>query len=340
MNITRYFKQTVKILSIDGGGIRGYIPALILEDLAERLKKRGKSPDFASHFDIIAGTSSGSLTALGLTAPAADTEGDNKYLNIPRHSISDIVNMYEVRRNEIFPEMPLSGLKTIRQAFHEKYDDTGLERVLEDLFGDRTMEDTLTDVLISSYDLKTARPVMIQKSSKGQTRENFFMKDVARGSSAAPTYFEPHLMTSLSGNTEYCLIDGAMAANNPSLCAYVEARQLYPKAQKFIICSFGTGYSPQRWDYRKAQKWGFLDWISPQNGTPLYHIMAGAQEQCVDSQVSAIPEVTYYRINPLLTNTKDNIDDASIENMKLLKKIAQKEILEREDTLDTIAEKI
>ncbi len=340
MEITKYLKQTVKILSIDGGGIRGYIPALILENLAERLQALGKSIDFSDHFDIIAGTSSGSLTALGLTAPAVNRQNPDTYTNRPQYTISDIVNMYEIRRNEIFPRKPLATIQTLRQVFHEKYDDTGFEKLLEDLFGNRTMADTLTNVLLSSYDLKSARPVMIRKSMINETRENFYLKDVARGSSAAPTYFEPHTMTSLSGNTEYCLIDGAMAANNPALCAYVEARKLFPKARKFIICSFGTGYIPYQWDYKKAKKWGFLDWISPQNGTPLYHIMAGAQEQCVDSQVSAIPEVEYYRINPVLNMAKDDIDDARIENMKLLKATAQREITARAELLDTIADKL
>ncbi len=337
MEIKKYFKQTVKILSIDGGGIRGYIPALILENLAIRLKEQGKSEDFSRHFDIVAGTSSGSLTALGITSPAIDKQKPDNFSSIPQYSISDIVNIYEVRRNDIFPRIPLAGIQTLRQAFHEKYDDSGFKKLLEDLFGNRTLADTLTNVLISSYDLKSAKPVMIRKSMLSETRENFYIKDIARGSSAAPTYFEPHTMTSLSGNTEYCLIDGAMAANNPALCAYVEARQLYPMAHKFIICSFGTGFIPHHWDYKKAQKWGFLDWISPQNGTPLYHIMTGAQEQCVDSQVSAIPEIEYYRINPILKFGKDDIDDTSIKNMKLLKSVAGKEIKEKTDILNTIA---
>lgn len=300
MKLSNYFRRTVKILSIDGGGIRGYIPALILEDLVKRLIAKGKSKDLADHFDIIAGTSSGSLTALGLTAPAYNPEDTDTYSSIPGYSISDIVNMYEIRRHDIFPKISQSGFQTIRQAFHEKYDDTGFKKVLEDLFGKRTIADSLTNVLISSYDLKSGMPVMIRKSILEKTGENFYMKDVARGSSAAPTYFEPHMMTSLSGNTEYCLIDGAMAANNPALCAYVEARTLFPHAVKFLIISIGTGRVPQHWDYKKARNWGFLDWISPQNGTPLYTIMAGAQEQCLRSQISSIPGVKYLRINTVL----------------------------------------
>lgn len=128
MKLSNYFRRTVKILSIDGGGIRGYIPALILEDLVKRLIAKGKSKDLADHFDIIAGTSSGSLTALGLTAPAYNPEDTDTYSSIPGYSISDIVNMYEIRRHDIFPKISQSGFQTIRQAFHEKYDDTGFKK--------------------------------------------------------------------------------------------------------------------------------------------------------------------------------------------------------------------
>ena len=338
MKILNRFKRTVKILSIDGGGVRGYIPVLILEALAALLREKGKPDDFSSHFDIIAGTSSGSLTALALTIPETSEEDPSVLLRKPKYSISDIVNIYETRSTDIFPLLPLSGLQFIKQAFREKYDDEGFEKVLEDIFGSNTVDDSLTDILISSYDLKSDSPVMIKKSHQNALGENFFMKDVARGSSAAPTYFEPHIMKSLSGKTEYCLVDGAMAANNPSLCAYTEARSLFPGAKNFIIFSVGTGKIPHHWDYMNARNWGFLDWISPQNGSPLYSIMKGAQEQCLDSQITIIPGVKYYRINPVLGKRNSNIDNASPQNMKQLRATAEKSIEENMKLLKKIAD--
>ena len=338
MDILSRFKRKIRILSIDGGGIRGYIPALILEELSNILLEQGKSPHLSRHFDIIAGTSSGSLTALALAAPKEDPEDSGSFLPEPEYSCSDIVNTYETRSVDIFPKIPIAQIQYLKQAFHDKYDDEGLEEVLEDIFGKRTVKDSLTDFLISSYDLKSGRPVMIRKSILKTTEENFYMKDVARGSSAAPTFFEPHYMKSLSGKTEYYLIDGAMAANNPSLCAYVEARSYFPDAGNFMIFSVGTGKLPPQWDYRNAKNWGLLEWISPQNGAPLYSILAGSQEQCLDSQIRAIPNLEYYRINPAIGKENANIDDASIENMVQLKRIAQKAIDKNRNMLTKIAD--
>ncbi len=331
------FKRKVTILSIDGGGIRGYIPALILEELSHLFAKTGTSPHLSRHFDLIAGTSSGSLTALALTAPKADPSNDSRFLPVPQYSASDIVNTYETRSLDIFPRMPLSQIQYLKQAFHDKYDDEGLEKVLDDIFGKRTVRDSLTDFLISSYDLKSGKPVMIRKSILKNSNENFYMKDVARGSSAAPTFFEPHHMTSLTGETEYYLVDGAMAANNPALYAYVEARSCFPGAKKFLILSVGTGNLPHQWDYRKAKDWGFLDWISPQNGTPLYSILSGSREQCIDDQLKAMPNIEYHRINPLIGKENANIDDASVENMVQLKTIARKAIEENRELLDKLS---
>lgn len=135
-------------------------------------------------------------------------------------------------------------------------------------------------------------PVMIRKSILEKTGENFYMKDVARGSSAAPTYFEPHMMTSLSGNTEYCLIDGAMAANNPALCAYVEARTLFPHAVKFLIISIGTGRVPQHWDYKKPGIGDFLTGYLPR--TVLLFTLSWPEPR---SSVSVLKSLRFRELN-------------------------------------------
>ncbi|MCK5154329.1 MAG: patatin-like phospholipase family protein, partial [Spirochaetales bacterium] len=152
MNFPFFRKKTIKILSIDGGGIRGYIPALILEKLSDLIKIKSGNGDLFSAFDIIAGTSSGSLTALGITAPIRK-KVNGGYSNKPGYSMTDIVNIYETCRTDIFPERTLDRLGMVKQAFHEKYTSSGLEKVLEGLFSERTMKDCLTNVLIASFDI-------------------------------------------------------------------------------------------------------------------------------------------------------------------------------------------
>jgi len=325
MNFPCFRKKTVKILSIDGGGIRGYIPALILEELSKLINIKSGNGNLASVFDLISGTSSGSLTALGISSPELK-EGSNLYTDKPRFSITDIVNIYETCRTDIFPERVFEQLGMVQQAFHEKYDSSDFEILLNDLFGQRTMKECLTNMLIVSFDVLGNKPFLITN------KDDFYMKDAARGSSAAPSFFEPALIKSLSTNSEYCLVDGALAANNPAMFAYSEARKLFPKAEKFIIFSLGTGKSTEHYSFEQIKNWGFVEWILPSNGTPLYSIMSKAQNDCVDMQFKNIPEVKYYRINPVLGKNNMEIDNISFNNMKKLKSTANK-IIEENITL-------
>jgi patatin-like phospholipase/acyl hydrolase len=330
MNFSPFRKKTIQILSIDGGGIRGYIPALILEKLSKLLKEKSGNGNLASVFDLIAGTSSGALTALGIASPDI-IEGTNSYTDKPRFSITEIVNIYETCRTDIFPERVFEQLGMVKQAFQEKYDSSGFELLLNDMFGKRTMGDCLTDILITSFDVLSNKPFLISKN------DDFYMKDAARGSSAAPSFFEPALIKSLSTDSEYCLVDGALAANNPSMFAYSEARKLFPKAEKFIIFSLGTGKSDEHYSFEQIKNWGFVEWILPSNGTPLYSIMSKAQNDCVDMQFKNLPEVEYYRINPILGRNNMEIDNISFNNMKKLKYAALNIIEENNTKLKKLA---
>ena len=114
INFPFFRKKTIKILSIDGGGIRGYIPALILEKLSALLEEESGNGNLFSAFDIIAGTSSGSLTALGIAAPNRKKENGG-YGNKTEYTMTDIVNIYETCRTDIFPKRTIEGLGMVKQ---------------------------------------------------------------------------------------------------------------------------------------------------------------------------------------------------------------------------------
>jgi patatin-like phospholipase/acyl hydrolase len=193
------------------------------------------------------------------------------------------------------------------------------------------MKDCLTNILIASFDILSNKPVIISND------DDFYMKDIARGSSAAPTFFEPALIESISEEKKYCLIDGAMAANNPAMFAYIKARIKFPKAQRFIILSLGTGQSTKFYNFEQIKNWGFVEWILPSNGTPIYSIMSRAQEGCVSMQLKNTPGVEYYRINPVLEGESLEIDNISFKNMKKLKTAAVKIIEENQNLLEKLA---
>src|SRR5690348_12496693 len=171
--------KRIKVLSVDGGGIRGIIPAVILGQLQERLGKV-----LWQAFDLIAGTSTGGIIALGIGTACKD---DGPY------SPAELENLYVQYGPAIFRKSLLTPLK---QLFGPKYSPAALEAVLEKFFGEIEFRSALKPLLISSYDLRGQLPFFF-KSHKIETNPsyNWKLRQIARATSAAPTYFPPlHLV--------------------------------------------------------------------------------------------------------------------------------------------------
>lgn len=340
----RFPGQTVKILSVDGGGIRGYIAALILEEIEKRRLAAGRKRPLCRCFDLMAGSSTGSIITLGLSAPAQTVPEKSPLANRvvhrfstgvqPKYSAAEIARIYRERGTDIFPRNIFRQLRTVRHAFFEKYGDGNFDRVLEEHFGDLTLKDALTRVLVTSYDTLTGKPLIMKNLTK---EDNFYLRDAARGSSAAPTYFEPAEVTGLESGKRHCLVDGGVFANNPAMCAYVEARRLHPLARRFFILSLGTGRLERSFEYDQIKSWGYVEWVRPSNGVPLISMMSSGQNKCVDYQMEHLPGVEYVRINPNLAGCSDEMDDAGPENMACLESVARRAIAENEGLLDRVA---
>ncbi len=335
-------KRHVKILSIDGGGIRGYIPALILREFEEKLRRRGWKRPIGRSFDLIAGTSTGSMIALGLAAPK-ELNNTSFSDRETAYSAADIVEFYEKHGLEIFPRRIFRQLQTMRHAFTEKYNDGEFYNLLKYYFGERTLRDAVTNVLATSFDVETSRPVIMKKVPprfRKEAPKNYYMSDAARGSSAAPTYFAPIRIASVDNSVQHALIDGAVFANNPAMCAYVEAQKIFPHAKKFTLLSLGTGSSKPKWKYEQMKDWGVIEWIQPSHGVPIANIMNKGQAQCVNYQLDHLPKVEYLRINPSIEGCNTAVDDAAPENMACLKRSAEKAFRDYEATIDRMVELI
>lgn len=192
-----------KILSIDGGGIKGLYSSTILEHLESKFG--GSCSDY---FDMICGTSTGGLIALALSQ------------KIPASEISKI---YTEHGKEIFPKQnKLIGL--IRQTLWKgKFKDDALKRVLVNIFGDKVLGESNNLLCIPTYSFTDARPIVFKFDHKeGNLNRDNKAKyvDVALATSAAPTYLP------LAEIAEYDykqFIDGGVWANNPSLLGLIEA---------------------------------------------------------------------------------------------------------------------
>ncbi len=350
---TARYKRTVRILSIDGGGVRGLIPTFLLHDIYRRIELRcaswgrRKVPRIHEVFDLVAGTSTGGLIALGLCAPEqhfnhggeSSAEREPPPAPHPAVTIERIIEIYTRYGSQVFPRWKFNRLRTVLQAFGEKYDAAPYERLLRMLFGDLRVSEALTNLLITSYDTERGTPFFFKRRPAHYRRyddRDFLMRDAARAASAAPTFFEPAYIRPVDGHSRefYCLIDGAIFASNPAMSAYIEARKMYPRARRFIIVSLGTGKRTRRFTYREMRNWGYIDWVSPIKGVPLTAMTTEGVAEAVNYQLTRLPGVEYYRFNAPLYGASEAMDDASDENIDALQGVARRIIEDNVTTLD------
>ncbi|HYF24446.1 MAG TPA: patatin-like phospholipase family protein [Baekduia sp.] len=239
----------MRILAIDGGGIRGLIPARVLESLEQLTGRR-----VADLFDLVAGTSTGGILACALTTPGPG--------GAPRHRAADLVELYRTEGPAIFRRSLWQRVRSGEGVLDEKHDAHALESALERYLGDALLSDALTSVLVTSYDLQAREPFFFKSWRTDEPGRDARMRDVARATAAAPTYFEPLLWQPPDGSPARSLVDGGVFANNPTMCAYAEAARIAP-GEEVTVLSLGTGELSDPIPHREAADWGLLEWVRP-----------------------------------------------------------------------------
>ncbi len=333
------------ILSIDGGGIRGIIPALVLVELEKRLAKKGISKPLHQLFDLIAGTSTGGIIASGLAAP--HPKDNTKAAATP----AELVDLYANRGDEIFDKSIFAKLKKgfgdffsdPRSLWQEKYDHQALVAILIDKLGNAKLSEGLTRIVMTAYDIENRGAVFMSntKDSTGKKSDDFHFWQAARATSAAPVYFEPARVENLSEKDPkkrmLSLVDGGVFANDPSMAAYVEGMKMKWTASDIHVLSIGTGQTERPIPFSEAKNWGALGWLSPSNGTPIISVFMHGQASTASYQAEKIlneDQQRYFRINGKLSQGNDELDDASPANIAKLKLDAQDIIKENSKTLD------
>ncbi len=246
-----------RILAVDGGGIRGLIPALLLRRLDELIREGDPEATLASSFDLIAGTSTGGLITLALTTP--DDAG------APIMTPADMVELYsgpEAKR--IFERPPLErvpGLGYASELIDPKYGLDELEQVLVERFGPRTIGEALTEILVSSYDMHGREPRFFKRWGASATATAV---DAGLATSAAPTYFPSHELDGAA------LVDGGVFVNNPTIAAVIEALKRTEgepiRPEDLLVVSLGTGHHERGYEPDQVAGWGSLGWILPSGG--------------------------------------------------------------------------
>ncbi|CAN8284437.1 unnamed protein product [Cochlearia groenlandica] len=333
------YGNLVTILSIDGGGIRGLIPASILAFLESQLQKLdGEEARLADYFDVIAGTSTGGLVTAMLTAP-------NKQ-GRPLFAASEIKDFYIEHCPKIFPQddhFPFSAAKKlVKSLTGPKYDGVYLHQLIKDKLGDIRLHQTLTNVVIPTFDIKHLQPTIFSTYEvKNNPLKNATLADITISTSAAPTYLPAHYFKTqdLVGNVrEYNLIDGGVAANNPALVAIGEVTKEITRGSsdffpirpndygRFLVLSLGTGNrkAEEKFSAKEVSGWGLLSWLTHDNSTPLIDAFTQASSDMVDFHLSSVfralhSEANYIRIqDDTLNGDAASVDISTIENLNIL----------------------
>ena len=294
--------MAASILSIDGGGMKGIITTIVLIRLEEYIRffSQDSSAKIGEYFDLIGGTSTGSI----ITALALYPDGDK-----PKYSAKDIYQMYISLGEKIFVKQSLFPL------FGAKYSNQGIKKVTEDIFGDLTLKDLYKPCIITTYDTASRKPTFFNSlTAIKDPNRNPLVREAVMASCSAPTYFPPVCLSS-TPDCSKSYIDGGVVANNPSLCALVEGLKLTncKNLSDILLLSVGNAENDENFTYRQVKKWGLLEWA-----LPLLSILLNTSDQTVHYQLRSIfhtigKDDNYLRLEKSDERKIPSLDDFSPE---------------------------
>jgi uncharacterized protein len=337
-----------RILSLDGGGIRGILSGKVLESLEEKLNEayakkngapRAKPIRLGEYFDLMSGTSTGGILTCLMLCPSDD---DPTY---PKYSAKEAVDLYLNNGAAIFKPTLFGRLPGFLEGFGgSKFGENSMVELLKTYFKEAKLSNMLKPCLITTYDIQERQAVFFT-SHDAQKKESkdFPLWEVCRATSAAPTYFPP---ASARSGDDYVIhaIDGGLFANNPCMCAMIEALKIFRDDSKrllpidqLMIVSIGTGEIKKKYIFDEAVKWGMLKWVKP-----IIDIMMTGVSETVDYQLRKLFRAVecpdqYFRIMPDMGSANPEMDDTTPKNLESLRQAGIKSADMNEDALDKIA---
>lgn len=324
--------MTFKILCFDGGGYRGRLAALMLVELQKAIdaacaRKKVPPRSVLDCFDLIAGTSTGSLIAAALSIGK---------------SAEDVLHIFKSDGAAIFPAQSLIDL-IFKAASAPLFDGSELDVVLHKHLGQTRLGEIKKALLITAYDSWNNRPLTFRSYDPASNKIRLF--DACRGSSAYPAGFPSHAIKedqetnpffqslrakrsyfsfdhSCDGRDGIPLIDGGIGANNPAALALAESiGSLSATAQDILLVSFGTGQMPPSINYEKGRKFSAKDW-NGNLGNPLLEMMFVGYSRISDELCrTMIGDQNYFRFQPVLL--PDAIDSVLIAKNNVVRITAE-----------------
>jgi patatin-like phospholipase/acyl hydrolase len=300
-------------LSIDGGGTRGLIPALYLQEIEDLSGK-----PVSELVDVIGGTSVGGILSLGLVAPDSS-------LTKPRYTARDFVDLFRTKSSVIFGTRALSIIQrftstVLNLTWEPGYSSEPLERLLSEKFKDIDLSAAIRPLVIPA--MQPDEQVFWFKSHNidvEETRHNFKMNDVGRSTSAAPTYFPDAKVKCLccEEHAELTFLDGGVVCNNPAEEVHREMKVLYPGARNLAVVSFGTGAA----DPKSLPR----DMGTIQAARTLIPVLMNRQAALADAQMRENLGAYYMRVQCVIAADVE-LDNSNPEVLQLLERQSYKQM--------------
>lgn len=324
-------KPYVRILSLDGGGVRGIIEARMLMHIEKEVGK-----PISQIFDIIGGTSAGGMIATLLSMP------DPKNPSKPLYTAEDVFNLLLTRSNNLFTQNFLSFGGTIGP----KYTNSGLKKLLKEFYQRHQLKDSIVDTAVFAYDVDDQTISTLSSWNNG----NILTRDAVGATTAAPTYFPAYTIKNpLHQNAIHpsdqhkSYIDGGIVANNPSVMLWMEAIKKFDKNNNYHIVSLGTGDFQKRIESQKVNGGGLITWlkylprlISSHQQNHTFNILNFFMKDSKKSKQEGI----YTRLNPTLIGESSALDNYSPEHLNNLIRNTDIYLFNNKKEIDTLIQNL
>ena len=330
--------ELIRVLAIDGGGIRGYLPALVLAELERRARRPA-----IELFDLVVGTSTGGIIGIGLASGLSAQDLADFYpkygFRIFGGSQEPALKMRLLGRGNSFWDRMQNSAQTVgapfsgrpRFAGNARHFPQGLEEVLQETFGDQMLSEAAVDLAVVSFDGLTSTPVVFsRRDARADSSYDLPLRVVARATSAAPTFFPPCSVTWAGELRSF--VDGGVWANNPAAVALAESISMTAAAgltgTSVVMVSLGTGIAPSKESFA-----GTSDWI----GT-VGNLAASATSTLAGGVLAqrGLPSANFHRLEVVDDRVAGPMNDPAPERLAILRSAAERLISEQSAIFDRI----
>jgi len=320
-------QKVIRILALDGGGIRGIIPLMVLREIEGRTGK-----PINELFDFIAGTSTGAIISTGFTFP--NDQG------LPRYSAEDILEIYKKVGHEALDYPLWRKILTLYGTIGPMGRLENLHKLLRKEFGKVRFSQLLNNIAFLGYEVKGRKPIIFTNWKAPLTVDmlntNLWVADLLTALVSDIPIFPPTLIRNKEGSITHVLADGGVTGPNPALVALTVASTIYP-GKEYLVVSLGTGYHFPKESKTGTEDWGVFQWSIPMLEIQLYANALRVKYQMDRlAQADTLASLNHFRFDTPIKAEYTSPFNTSPQFLQVLEEYGQSIIREKSETLNEL----